>query len=137
MSCSLTLTEPLWTMVLWDASCREWGNLSDMVRQALPRHTTSYDLLKKHIRATSPNFTLSVSHLFPLLPSAISYFHTLTSFLFIAFSHFFGPRFPSSSRVVNLTAEPPPPTSTTVAASLAIHRFLTSEPSSRSSPPDA
>lgn len=40
---------PLWTAVWRSGFHRDWGNLLAMLKQALPKHAASNDLLKKHI----------------------------------------------------------------------------------------
>lgn len=52
-------------MVLRNSSCREQGNLLATAKWALPRHTASHDLLKKHNGASSPHSSLFISHLPP------------------------------------------------------------------------
>ena len=74
------VTVPLWTGALRKSSRRDWGNLLAMLKQALPRHTASNDLLKKHISSLSLFSTL---HLFSLHPSSRFFFYSLTPFFLI------------------------------------------------------
>ena len=77
------VTEPLWTAAWRNSSRRDWGNLLAMLKQALPRHTASNDLLKKHISTPSPIF-----HTSSLIYSLSSFFK-LDPFLRIVFSFTF------------------------------------------------
>lgn len=94
-------------MVLRNSSCREQGNLLATAKWALPRHTASHDLLKKHNGASSPNSSFFISHLSP--PPSICQF--LISILWPPFSllhfPFFWPTLPVVLSAIQQIHPPP------------------------------
>ncbi len=81
------VTVPLWTRALRNGSRRDWGNLLAMLKRALPRHTASNDLLKKHISTPFPIFhTSSLIYSPSFHPPDSFFFSSLTLFLLVVFS---------------------------------------------------
>lgn len=114
-------------MVLRNSSCREQGNLLATAKWALPRHTASHDLLKKHNGASSPHSSLFVSHLSPLLPSASFLFPYFDLLSLYCIFHFFGPHLQWCSQPSSRS--PPPAHSAGIASFPAcVHWFERQSP---------
>jgi len=119
------MTVPLWTRALRNGSHKGWGNLLAMLKRAVPRHTASNDLLKKHISTLFPIFQTSFLICSPSFhPPDSFFFSRLTPFLLIVFAlSFCSPKPLPHSHSAFLSLPPPSSTHTQMCTTILVRAF--------------